>query len=87
MGAPTFWENTERAQKHIGKLNGLKKSVLPVVAFQKKVDDVAVQPLLEIVDAVTAYAAIRNTESRLRLPCLEQGVADSHIAEAETRIA
>lgn len=49
MGAPTFWENTERAQKHIGKLNGLKKSVLPVVAFQKKVDDVGV--MAELVDA------------------------------------
>jgi len=49
MGAPTFWENSERAQKHIGKLNGLKKSVLPVVAFQKKVDDVAV--MAELVEA------------------------------------
>ncbi len=49
MGAPTFWENSERAQKHIGKLNGLKKSVLPVVAFQKKVDDVGV--MAELVDA------------------------------------
>src|SRR5258705_423589 len=34
MGAPGFWDNNERAQKHIAKLNGLKKSVLPVVAFQ-----------------------------------------------------
>jgi peptide chain release factor 2 len=49
MGAPTFWDNNERAQKHIAKLNGLKKSVLPVVAFQKKVDDVGV--MVELVDA------------------------------------
>ena len=42
MGDPTFWDNNERAQKHIGKLNGLKGTVLPIVAFQKKVDDVAV---------------------------------------------
>ena len=49
MGAPTFWDNNERAQKHIAKLNTLKKSVLPVVAFQKKVDDVAV--MTELVDA------------------------------------
>ena len=42
MGAPGFWDNNERAQKHIAKLNGLKKSVLPVVAFQKKVDDIGV---------------------------------------------
>ncbi len=48
MGAPTFWDNNERAQKHIGKLNGLKKSVLPVVAFQKKVDDVGV--MVELVE-------------------------------------
>src|SRR6185503_18334123 len=49
MGAPTFWENTDRAQKHIGKLNLLKKSVLPVVAFQKKIDDVHV--MTELVEA------------------------------------
>ncbi len=49
MGAPSFWDNNERAQKHIAKLNLLKKSVLPVVAFQKKVDDVGV--MLELVDA------------------------------------
>ncbi len=49
MGAPTFWDNSERAQKHIGKLNGLKKAVLPVVAFQKKVDDVTV--MAELVEA------------------------------------
>ncbi len=49
MGAPGFWDNNERAQKHIGKLNGLKRAVLPVVAFQKKVDDVGV--MLELVEA------------------------------------
>ncbi len=49
MGAPTFWDNPERAQKHIAKLNGLKKSVLPVVAFQRKVDDVGV--MVELVEA------------------------------------
>jgi peptide chain release factor 2 len=52
MGAPTFWDNNERAQKHIAKLNGLKKAVLPVVAFQKKVDDVGV--MLELIDAADA---------------------------------
>jgi len=51
MGAPSFWDNNERAQKHIAKLNGLKKSVLPVVAFQKKVDDVGV--MVELVDAAS----------------------------------
>jgi len=52
MGAPGFWDNNERAQKHIGKLNTLKRAVLPVVAFQKKVDDVAV--MLELVEAEPA---------------------------------
>ena len=51
MGAPTFWDNNDRAQKHIAKLNGLKKSVLPVVAFQKKVDDVGV--MVELVEAAS----------------------------------
>ena len=48
MGATNFWDNPERAQKHIGKLNVLKKAVLPVVAFQKKVDDVGV--MVELVE-------------------------------------
>ncbi|MEO6006242.1 MAG: peptide chain release factor 2 [Opitutus sp.] len=59
MGAPTFWDNTDRAQKYIGKLNTLKRAVLPVVAFQKKVDDLEV--MLELVETaspgeVDAYA-------------------------------
>jgi peptide chain release factor 2 len=49
MGAPSFWDNNERAQKHIVKLNTLKRSVLPVVAFQKKVEDTDV--MLELVEA------------------------------------
>ena len=60
MGAPTFWDNSERAQKHIAKLNTLKKSVLPVVAFQKKVDDVGV--MMELVDA--AEGAEKETYAR-----------------------
>jgi peptide chain release factor 2 len=42
MGMPGFWDNNERAQKHIAKLNGLKRAVLPVVAFRGKVDDAEV---------------------------------------------
>lgn len=42
MGDPTFWDNNEKAQKHIAKLNGLKKTVLPIVAFRKKVEDIGV---------------------------------------------
>jgi peptide chain release factor 2 len=50
MGAPAFWDNNERAQKHIAKLNVLKRSVLPVVAFQRKVEDTDV--MLELVEAL-----------------------------------
>jgi peptide chain release factor 2 len=51
MGAPTFWDNNERAQKHISKLNGLKNAVLPVVAFRKKVDDLDV--MVELVETAS----------------------------------
>ncbi|MEN9632799.1 MAG: hypothetical protein RL077_1203 [Verrucomicrobiota bacterium] len=60
MGAPGFWDNSERAQKHIAKLNLIKKSVVPVVAFQKKVDDIAV--MMELVDA--AEGAERDLYAR-----------------------
>jgi len=52
MGEPGFWDNNERAQKHISKLNALKRSVLPVVAFQRKVEDASV--MVELVDASPA---------------------------------
>ena len=51
MGAPTFWDNTDRAQKYIGKLNTLKRAVLPVAAFKKKVDDLEV--MLELVETAS----------------------------------
>ena len=41
MGAPGFWDHQERAQTHIAKLNTIKRAILPVAAFQKKLDDVA----------------------------------------------
>ena len=49
MGSPTFWDNNDRAQKHIAKLNGMKKAILPVVAYQKKIEDVGV--MIELVEA------------------------------------
>ena len=49
MGDPAFWDNNERAQKHIANLNAMKRAVLPVVAFQGKVDDVDV--MVELVEA------------------------------------
>jgi peptide chain release factor 2 len=49
MGDPSFWDNNERAQKHIAKLNALKRAVLPVAAFRGKVEDADV--MLELVGA------------------------------------
>ena len=49
MGAPDFWDNNDRAQKHIAKVNGLKKAVLPVVDFRKKLEDIDV--MLELIEA------------------------------------
>jgi peptide chain release factor 2 len=54
MGAPDFWNSNERAQKHIAKLNGLKKAVLPVVAFQKKVEDIGL--MMELMEGESAAA-------------------------------
>jgi len=74
MGEPGFWDNNERAQKHIGKLNGLKRSVLPVVAYQKKLEDTDV--MLELVEG--ADAAEREGYERE----LEHSVAEL-VAELE----
>ena len=49
MGAPGFWDNNDRAQKHIGKLNGLKRAIGGVVAFHKKLDDAAV--MVELIES------------------------------------
>jgi len=51
QGDPDFWNNNERAQKHIAKLNSLKKAVLPVVAFHKRVEDLDV--MVELVEAAS----------------------------------
>ena len=66
MGAPTFWDNNDRAQKHIAKLNGLKKAVLPVVAFQKKVDDVGVMTeLIEAADGAEKEAYAQELDQQV----------------------
>jgi peptide chain release factor 2 len=52
MGEPAFWDNNERAQKHIAKLNVLKRAVLPVIAFQKKVEDAGF--MVELIEASPA---------------------------------
>jgi peptide chain release factor 2 len=51
MGAPGFWDSNDRAQKHIIKLNTLKRTILPVVGFQRKVDDVDV--MVELLGAAS----------------------------------
>lgn len=55
MGAPDFWDHQDRAQKHISKVNTLKKAVLPVVDFRKKLDDVDV--MIELIEAGSAEEA------------------------------
>jgi len=60
MGEPGFWDNNERAQKHIAKLNVLKRAVLPVVAFQRKVEDTSV--MVELVES--SPAAEREVHER-----------------------
>ncbi|MBE7538934.1 MAG: peptide chain release factor 2 [Opitutaceae bacterium] len=51
MGAPAFWDNNERAQKHIAKLNGLKRAVVPVADFHRKLADVDV--MIELIEAAS----------------------------------
>jgi len=49
MGSAGFWDNNERAQKHIAKLNGLKRAILPLQAYLRKVEDAAV--MVELIEA------------------------------------
>ncbi len=49
MGAPGFWDNNEKAQKHISKLNGLKRMIGGLVSFNKKLDDAAV--MVELIES------------------------------------
>jgi peptide chain release factor 2 len=51
MGATEFWTSAERAQKHIAKLNGLKKTIGGLVAFNKRLDDAAV--MVELIESAT----------------------------------
>jgi peptide chain release factor 2 len=51
MGAPDFWNSPDKAQKHIAKLNGLKKTIGGLVAFNKRVEDAAV--MVELIEAST----------------------------------
>jgi len=49
MGAPTFWDNQMAAQKHIAKVNGLKRAIGGLVEFNKKLGDVDV--MIELIES------------------------------------
>ncbi|HTO04295.1 MAG TPA: peptide chain release factor 2 [Opitutus sp.] len=67
MGAPGFWDNNDRAQKHISKLNLLKRRTLPIVAFQKKVDDLDVMvELAETASSGEADTYIQELETSVK---------------------
>jgi peptide chain release factor 2 len=51
MSVPTFWDNSERAQKHIAKLNGLKKAIAGLVAFNRRIEDATV--MVELIESAT----------------------------------
>ncbi len=51
MGAPSFWDNSEKAQKHIAVVNGLKRTIAGLVAFNKRIDDASV--MVELIESAT----------------------------------
>ncbi len=91
MGEPGFWGNNERAQRHIAQLNALKRAVLPVIAFQKKVEDAGV--MAELVEAsepaqregyerelASAVAAMADELDRLEIASFLTGQFDGNNA-------
>ncbi len=75
MGEPTFWDHSERAQKHIAKLNGLKRTIGGLVAFNKRIDDAAV--MVELIEAESpeeqdAYTKELETSVSAMLTDLDQ---------------
>jgi peptide chain release factor 2 len=55
MGAPGFWDNPDKAQKHIGLVNGLKRTIAGLVAFNKRLDDASV--MIELIESATPAEA------------------------------
>jgi len=51
MGAPDFWNNSEKAQKHIAQVNNLKRMIGGLVAFNKRVDDANL--MVELLESAT----------------------------------
>lgn len=66
MGAPDFWNNTDKAQKHIAKVNSLKKTIGGLVAFNKKLDDAAVMvELIESADKAEQEAYAKELDANV----------------------
>ncbi|OHE81299.1 MAG: peptide chain release factor 2 [Verrucomicrobia bacterium RIFCSPLOWO2_12_FULL_64_8] len=53
MSAPGFWDSQERAQKHIAKVNGLKRAITGLLEINKKVADAGV--MLDLVAAAAGH--------------------------------
>ncbi len=75
MGAPKFWDNQIAAQKHIAKVNGLKRAIGGLVEFNKRLADVDV--MRELVEAAAGdeqemYAAELETTVTAMVPDLEK---------------
>jgi peptide chain release factor 2 len=75
MGAPEFWNSPDKAQKHIAKLNGLKRMIGGVVAFHKRLEDAAL--MVELIEAATpaeeeAYAKELNATVTAMVAELDQ---------------
>ena len=64
MGAPDFWNNSEKAQKHIAQVNNLKRLIGGLVAFNKRLEDANL--MVELLESATPteqedYAKELNT--------------------------
>ena len=63
MGEPGFWDTPDRAQKHIAKVNGLKRVISGLVIFNKRVDDATV--MVELIEASSPAEQRLDTAANL----------------------
>ena len=75
MGAPNFWDSQSNAQKHIAKVNGLKRAIGGLVDFNKRLADVDV--MRELVEAAAPdeqemYAAELDSTVSAMVPELDK---------------
>jgi peptide chain release factor 2 len=75
MGAPNFWDNQSNAQKHIAKVNSLKRAIGGLVDFNKRLADVDV--MRELVEAAAPeeqemYAAELDSTVSAMVPELDK---------------